>query len=275
MAWGGTAMAVQIQGLPVTYYPIPKSGTSSVKYALMALGGKEATLLDPDNDVHSQIATNWADPFEPVYDGLSGKFTIVRDPLERLLSAYSSRILDTDVLRSRSPNLELLESFGLPTNPDPDTFILNIEKYCACSGDIHFHVASPRRFIGSSLFLFEHVFKFEDMDKVGAFLSTVSGRTVSMPRLQAARGKVSPSDLSPAAFRKAMRFCRYDYGFLVDYYDPARWGGIPQGDPDETSSLHVAGDLTAFRNGRLVYPRTLRNLVGFLAKRPLKKRVGL
>ena len=267
-------MAVRTDGLDVTYYPIPKSGTSSVKYALMALGGGPAPVADPDNEVHSHIATNWVDPFVPVYDGLGGKFTVVRDPLERLLSAYSSRILDTDVLRTRRPNIELLNSFGLPTNPDFDTFIFNIEKYCACSGEIHFHVASPRHFVGSSLFLFDHVFKFEEMDEVGAFLSSVSGRKVTMPRLQAAKARITPSDLSPAALAKAMRFCRYDYGFLVDYYDPARWGGIPAGDPDETSSLHIACDPAVPRDGRLVYPRTVRNFIDFFARRPLAKRVG-
>ena len=273
-AWGRSAMAVQIEGLAVTYYPIPKSGTSSVKYALMALGGKEAALSDPDNEVHGNLSTSWVDPFAPVYDGLGGKFTIVRDPLERLLSAYSSRVTDADVLTRPSAKKEMLDGFGLPTDPDPDTFILNVEKYCACSWEIRFHVASPRCFVGSSLFLFEHVFRFEEMDKVRAFLSSVSGKSVSMPRLQAAKAKISPSALSPAALAKAMRFCRYDYGFLVDYYDPGKWGGIPEGDPEETSSLHVNGDPTALRDGRLVYPRTLRNLIDFFARRPLEKRVG-
>lgn len=268
-------MAVQIEGIAVTYYPIPKSGTSSVKYALMALGDKHAALAaDPDNEVHSHLATSWVDPFAPVYDGMGGKFTVVRDPLERLLSAYSSRILDTNVLTRPSAKAEMLASFGLPLDPDPDTFILNVEKYSACSWEIRFHVASPRHFVGSSLFLFEHVFRFEEMDKVAAFLSSVSGKTVGMPRLQASRQKVSPSDLSPAALSKAMRFCRYDYGFLVDYYDPARWGGIPDGDPAETSTLHVNGDPTALRDGRLVYPRTLRNFIDFLAQRPLKRKVS-
>ncbi|TGP52467.1 hypothetical protein EN873_14385 [bacterium M00.F.Ca.ET.230.01.1.1] len=267
-------MAVQIQGLPVTYYPVPKSGTSSVKYALMALGGGQAALADPDNEVHGHLFTSWVDPFVPVYDGLGGKFTIVRDPLERLLSAYSSRILDINVLTRSSAKAEMLEAFGLPTDPDLDTFILNVEKYSACSWEIRFHVASPRHFVGSSLFLFEHVFRFEEMDKVEAFLSSVSGRKISMPRLQSARNRISPADLSPVALAKAMRFCRYDYAFLVDYYDPAEWGGIPKGAPEDPSSLHVACDFTVPRDGRLVYPRTLRNLRDFLARRPLAMRVG-
>ncbi|TPN74915.1 sulfotransferase family protein [Mesorhizobium sp. CU2] len=267
-------MAIEIEGLSLTYYPVPKSGTSSVKYALMALGGKAAALSDPDNDVHDHLSTNWVDPFSPVYDGLGGKFTIVRDPLERLLSAYSSRIVDADVLTRSSAKTQKLKEFGLPTDPDFETFVSNVDKYSACSWEIEFHIASPRHFLGSSLFLFEHVFRFEEIDKVGAFLSSVSGKAIEMPRLQAARARLTPTDLSPVALAKAMRFCRYDYGFLVDYYDPTKWGGIPDGDPGETSSLHVLRDPTADRDGRLVYPRTLRNLIDFVARRPLQSRIG-
>ncbi|TGQ22434.1 sulfotransferase family 2 domain-containing protein, partial [Mesorhizobium sp. M00.F.Ca.ET.216.01.1.1] len=97
-----------------------------------------------DNEVHGRLFTSWVDPFVPVYDGLGGKFTIVRDPLERLLSAYSSRILDINVLTRSSAKAEMLEAFGLPTDPDLDTFILNVEKYSASSWEIQFHVASPR-----------------------------------------------------------------------------------------------------------------------------------
>ncbi|WP_296746632.1 sulfotransferase family 2 domain-containing protein [Mesorhizobium sp.] len=268
-------MVVRIEGLGATYYPIPKSGTSSVKYALMALDEKHNSVsADPDNEVHDHLRTDWVDPFEPVYDGLGGKFTVVRDPLERLLSAYSSRILDVNVLTRSSADAGLLEHFQLPISPDVETFILNVEKYCASSPEIQFHVASPRCFVGSSLFLFDHVFRFEEMDRVAAFLSSISGKAVAFPKLQVARARVAPSDLSSAALAKAMRFCRYDYGFLIDYYDPARWGGIPGGDPEEISSLHVRSDPTAFRGGRLIYPRTLRNLLDFVAKRPLAKRVG-
>ncbi|MEI8700677.1 MAG: hypothetical protein EOR99_25350 [Mesorhizobium sp.] len=264
-------MAIEIKELAITYYPIPKSGSSSVKYALMALDGKEGSLsgFDPDNDVHGHLATNYVDPFFPTYDGHKGRFTIVRDPLERLLSAYSSRISDTRVLTRPEVDREKLERLGIPVDPDFDTFIFNIEKYCACSWEIQFHVASPRYFTGCSLFLFEHVFKFEQMDRVKAFLSSVSGRVFDLPRLQVGGRKISPSDLSPAALAKAMRFCRYDYGFLVDYYDPQKWGGIPEGDADDPSTLHVFGDPGALRDGRIIYPRTPRNLFHFMSKRSL------
>jgi hypothetical protein len=208
----------------------------------------------------------------PVYDGHKGRFTVVRDPLERLLSAYSSRIFDARVLTRPSADREKLERFGLPVGPDLDTFILNVEKYCACSWEVQFHVASPRYFIGCSLFLFERVFKFEQMGQVEAFLSSAGGRTFDVPRLQAAGRKFGPSDLSPAALAKAMRFCRYDYGFLVDYYDPQTWGGIPEGDAGDPTTLHVFGDPSALRDGRITYPRTPRNLLHFMSRRPLVER---
>lgn len=129
-----------------------------------------------------------------------------------------------------------------------------------------------RHFTGNNLFQFERVFRFERMDEVGAFFSALGGRALDLPRLQAAATKFGPSDMSPEALAKAMRFCRYDYGFLVDYYDPGRWGGIPEADAGEPSTLHVYGDPAAWRDGRLIFPRTPRNLLHFMSKRPLVER---
>ncbi|MFK0689636.1 hypothetical protein ACFX5Q_15725 [Mesorhizobium sp. IMUNJ 23033] len=61
-------MAIESKELAVTYYPIPKSGSSSVKYALIALGGKDIDFPDPDNEVHSHLPTNHVDPFHPLRD---------------------------------------------------------------------------------------------------------------------------------------------------------------------------------------------------------------
>lgn len=265
-------MVIEVKELGITYYPIPKCGSSSLKYVLMALAGKEtAVSSDPENDVHDHLFTNYVDAFSALLDGKDGRFTIVRDPLERLLSAYSGRILKAKVLNDPPTNFERVARFGLPFDPDLNTFILNIEQYCACSEEIRLHVASPRHFIGDSLFAFDRVFKFDRMDSVEAFLSSASGRPVQLPRLQSSDRKVTPSDMSSEALAKAMRFCRYDYGFLVDYYDPARWGGIPKGDPDEFSSLHVVRH-PALVHGRIVYPRTLSNLGRFLGKRSMQYR---
>jgi len=266
----GVAMAIETAELGLTYYPIPKSGSSSVKYALMALEGKQAGLSDPDNDVHEHLPTHHVDPFRPLRDGYKRRFTIVRDPLERLLSAYSSRIRDARVMTRPSADQEKLASFGIPVDPDLDTFILNIEKYCACSWEVRFHVTSVRYFTGSNLFLFERVFRFERMDEVAAFLSSVGGRAVDLPQLQMAATKFTPADLSPEALAKAMRFCRYDYGFLVDHYDPRKWGGIPGGDTGDPSALHVFGGLAV--DGRIIYPRTPRNLLHFMSSQPLVER---
>lgn len=265
-------MAIESKELAVTYYPIPKSGSSSVKYALIALGGKDVDFPDPDNEVHSHLPTNHVDPFHPLRDAHKRRFTIVRDPLERLLSAYSNRIRDARVMTRPSADKDKLEGFGIPVDPDLDTFILNIEKYCVCSWEVRFHVASVRHFTGSNLFQFERVFRFERMDEVGAFFSSLGGRALDLPRLQAAATKFGPSDMSPEALAKAMRFCRYDYGFLVDYYDPGRWGGIPEGDAGDPSTLNVYGDPAAWRDGRLIFPRTPRNLLHFMSKRPLVER---
>jgi len=95
----------------------------------LALAGKEtAVSADPDNGVHDHLYTRYVDAFSALLDGKDGRFTIVRDPLERLLSAYSGRILKAKVLNGPPTNFKRLAGYGLPLDPDINTFVLNIEQ---------------------------------------------------------------------------------------------------------------------------------------------------
>ncbi|OWK21296.1 hypothetical protein AJ88_19185 [Mesorhizobium amorphae CCBAU 01583] len=180
-------MAIESKELAVTYYPIPKSGSSSVKFALIALGWNDIDFPDPDNEVHSHLPTNHVDPFHPLRDAHKRRV----HHCSRSAGAASLGLFQPDsharVMARPSADGEKLEQFGIPVDPDLDTFILNIEKYCACSWEVRFHVASVRHFTGSNLFQFERVFRFERMDEVGAFFSALCGRALDLPRLQAAQ----------------------------------------------------------------------------------------
>jgi hypothetical protein len=262
-------MSVDLKELGLTYYPITKTGSTSIKYALMTLAGKEALVGDLDNDVHRHMGTHYTDPFRLLSDERAGRFTIVRDPLDRLLSAFSNRIGHFGILQKFDRSA--LDRLGLEREPSLETFVLDIEKYCAVSSDLRLHIASPRCFVGSSLLQFDHVFRFERLEEVAAFLSEQSGKSIDIPRLQTGGAKYTPADLSPEALAKALRFCRYDYAFLVDYYDPAKWGGIPAGHPGDASTVTVAGNFDASIGGVTVYPRTFRNFARFLSRRPLRE----
>jgi hypothetical protein len=250
-----------------TYYPVPKSGSSSVKYLLMQVAGQDEALENPDDDVHHRFPTSLVDPFRPMHNADARPFTIVRDPVERLLSAYFDRVVKARLLTRDEADADMARQLGLSLEPDLETFILNVENYCRICSDVRFHVASPRYFLGSNLFLFDKVFKLEKVDQVAAYISDIVGQTVSMPHIHVSRGQTKPSDLSPAALAKALRFCRYDYAFLVDFYDAGRWGAIPSGARRDPSTLSVYRDPAKYEGAS--YPRTPRNLRNFLHKRPL------
>ncbi|AMS39956.1 MULTISPECIES: sulfotransferase family 2 domain-containing protein [Aminobacter] len=260
-------MPTGLRFFDATYYPVPKSGSSSVKYLLMQVAGAHQALDNPDDDVHHHLGTNLVDPFRPMHNADAKPFTIVRDPVERLLSAYSDRVVKAGLLTSDEADSPLARELGLSLEPDLETFILRVEDYCRICADVRFHVASPRYFLGSNLFLFDRVFKLEKIDQVAAYISEIVGQDVSMPHIHVSSGQASPSDLSPAALAKALRFCRYDYAFLVDLYDAGRWGTIPRGTRRDPSTLSVYRDPAKYEGDS--YPRTPRNLRNFLSKRPL------
>lgn len=250
-----------------TYYPVPKSGSSSVKYLLMQVAGQDEGLDNPDDDVHHHLGTSLVDPFRPLHNADAKPFTIVRDPVERLLSAYFDRVVKAGHLTDDQADADMARRLGLSLEPDLETFILRVEDYCRICADIRFHVASPRYFLGSNLFLFDRVFKLEKVDQIAAYISEIVGQAVEMPHIHVSRGRTKPSELSPAALAKALRFCRYDYAFLVDLYDPSRWGTIPRGTRRDPSTLSVYRDPAKYESDS--YPRTPRNLRNFLSKRPL------
>ncbi|MBB6465715.1 hypothetical protein HNQ96_001573 [Aminobacter lissarensis] len=250
-----------------TYYPVPKSGSSSVKYLLMQVAGQHEGLENPDDDVHHHLGTSLVDPFRPLHNADAKPFTIVRDPVERLLSAYFDRVVKAGNLTGDQADSDMARQLGLSLEPDLETFILRVEDYCRISDDVRFHVASPRYFLGSNLFLFDRVFRLEKVDQVAAYISDIVGQTVSMPHIHVSSRPAGPADLSQAALAKALRFCRYDYAFLVDLYDVGRWGTIPGGTRRDPSTLSVYRDPAKYENAS--YPRTPRNLGNFLRKRPL------
>lgn len=77
------------------------------------------------------------DPFK------TRKFTVVRDPVSRFLSAYTNRVTYyRDMERECAQNPEIRSQFdelGLPAVPDLDVFIDNFEHYVNLSPSIRLH----------------------------------------------------------------------------------------------------------------------------------------
>ncbi|MEM8657436.1 MAG: sulfotransferase family 2 domain-containing protein, partial [Pseudomonadota bacterium] len=106
-------MVVVLKSHKIAYFPIPKVANTSIKLGLEAVVPPE-DFLNIGNKRMSQQAREAA---EGCY-----KIAVVREPLSRMLSAYSNRVLDEqDIGRSAGSKL-LLRLLGRSTAPDINEF---------------------------------------------------------------------------------------------------------------------------------------------------------
>lgn len=161
----------------------------------------------------------------PSLDRLAGLscFTVIRDPVERLLSAYVNRVADKKQIARvwerpawRQKAGDRIE--GLVPQPDPDFFFVNLARYRELVGTIRHHTDPFSVFLGSDLAAFERVFRADEAPAVAAFLSDRFGTPITLPRTQKSSHRLRLDDLSQEARRAVLAFTESDYDLLSDHY---------------------------------------------------------
>jgi len=160
-------------------------------------------------------------------DKLDGywKFTVVRDPIKRLFSAYTNRVVHKKEVEQAMARPNWQEAHGdtaagLDPNPDANTFFANLEGYRDVIAPIRHHSNPMRDYIGADLSAYDRVFPVEKITELEEVLSARVGQPVSMPNAQRSKNKLKFADLSSEAQRVILAFTRSDYDLLSDYYRP-------------------------------------------------------
>lgn len=133
------------------------------------------------------------------------KIAIARDPIRRLVSAYSNRVIHYRELSVEKAGPELNE-LGLSPDPDIEAFFAKIRAYRKASGSIVRHTNTQIKFLGPDKAYFDHVFPFEELSEFTAFLQAKLGRTAEMPRLQTGGPKLDFFELPQQTQMDIVRF---------------------------------------------------------------------
>lgn len=150
-------------------------------------------------------------------------FTVVRDPVRRLMSAYADKVR----LRGR-----IAENFArpewqarnagrfedLPPDPDPSTFFENLSRYARLVPDIAHHTAPIAQFLGHDLSRFDRVFLLERKWEIAKELSDRFGMPFALGEAQRTRTKLALADLSRRAQQSIIDHTQADYALLGDRY---------------------------------------------------------
>ena len=203
-------MPIVLAELGIAYHPSPKCGCTSIKSALYKLV-KGRDYEEDATSAKPYIHHAWGTfPFKPVR-GHYYRFCVVRDPVERFLSAYRNRVLQHGQL---APHHLGANPRGLPANPDLRTFVERLEEYREISVEIAHHTDPQVSFVGHDPAYYSRVFHFADLPALPAMLEQDTGHRLIMPHLQKGLAK-APVELD-ARHRKVLeRYYVDDFAFLA------------------------------------------------------------
>lgn len=213
---------------------LPKVMSTTLGRAFYALA--EGRPFDPANHggryVHRywkerQRAQGWADE-PPPFAALAGYrfFTVLRDPVARLFSAYQQRVVQNDEITREFRIRAELPRFrdripGVDSRPDPERFVIDLPLYRMLSSSVMHHTAPYRNVLGDDLSRYDRVFRIEQQAEIGAWLAEATGQSVPLPvSQQAAANRPGLQDLGPAARRALAALMEDDYRLLADHYRP-------------------------------------------------------
>jgi hypothetical protein len=212
----------------IAYVYVPKNACSSLKLFFYELiHGHEFDKRF--NQIHGQFSHAACD-FEKFAENRDYfKFLIVRDPIERFVSAYNNRVLfykelSKPWLRAFSPDfpkvLAELEAKSLEFTPGIGEFVRHLEDYMRLNDTIRHHVIPQHHFFHGRPDIFDRVYNIRQLPQLAEDLSARIGRAVKLPLVQETKGlknQAKISDLGAAELNRLREFYKEDYRILGSY----------------------------------------------------------
>lgn len=214
-------MPLALDQYRIAFFNIPKVATTSIKNVFYRI--ENGHPFDPANHdgrhIH-QVLGSGAGVSEEAFEQYRDywKFTVVRDPVKRILSCYANRIAHhNDLGRNFKVSLKL-RLRGLPPRPSLERFIMDLERYRKYSRNIEHHSDSVATFIGADPARLDAVYPIERLADLADELGRRTGHDVAMPHEESGGPKIKVSDLSERSYRKLIEFTKHEYELLKDFY---------------------------------------------------------
>lgn len=231
-------MAVISAALRLAYFDITKVGSSSIKLAFWELDHKapfegrglervknallwklaKRKLVRPRNIHEMPGYRNEHFELAVVPEGYL-RFTLLRDPAERIRSAWRDKI-NRAQFAWRGEEMDL-EAEGLPLDPTFGEFIDHFETYRMVSRPVRVHTTPYAWHIGSDLGVYDRVFRIEAPAELDAFLAERAGRPVTLPHENSSARKARDDRLTPSQLDRLFDILEPDYAILDGLYNPA------------------------------------------------------
>ncbi|MEW9617678.1 sulfotransferase family 2 domain-containing protein [Shinella sp. S4-D37] len=209
-------MVVTIDKLKIAYFPVPKAANTSMKHLMHSIdtGGKFRTKHDEATGHLHHIHREYKTPkFSAINPGAYNRFfkiAIVRDPVERIISAWRNRVVHHKELEDEKCALSIKE-IGLPEKPDLSEFVLHLDEYREINKSISVHTAPLTDFLGTSREYYDLIFDISESHQIEVFFSTLTGEKKKLPRKQTGGPPAERDKLPEDLIRKLEHAYESDY----------------------------------------------------------------
>ena len=213
-------MVIRVDPDKIAYMAVPKAACSSIKASLAALDPTHP-VDDPtqmgQKEVHAFYATHRFRKHRWMHLDDYFRFTVVRDPLKRLMGVYTNRVVGLrELYNCRKIKRGRVD---LPADPDPDFFFQNLEGYIDISSSIKHHALPTALFTGRRFDVYTKVYKTNEINALSADLSAHVGREVVIPHFNSSDQPLSLDDLKPETHRVLKQRLAAEYTHLARFFD--------------------------------------------------------
>lgn len=168
----GACRARELAVQKILFFPIRKCASTSVLNALKLVDNQGLRGEDVHEEDHTMAPCRIDDLTRTYKDYFC--FSLVRDPIERLLSFFYGNIVARDQLANHHGGVS--EFYGLPTKPDLPFFLQNLARYRQVFITARNHTEPVVSYLGADPSLFSWIGGLKDLPGLMEKLEARSGR---------------------------------------------------------------------------------------------------
>lgn len=201
------------------YFDVPKCASTSLKMALHDAEFRlpfESRLCSIDRGGQQDIHNFFNNRYRSDISSARHRIIVIRDPVDRFLSAYANRVMDHNALSEAK-----LIVTGVGTdfifNPGLGQFLEHLDTYLQVD-TVEWHLRPLSAQLPGGLDSFTRVYCMNRIQELESDLSKIFKQAISLPRRQSAGQSVSIKQLSSGQLEQIIEFCREDYELLGSWF---------------------------------------------------------
>jgi hypothetical protein len=218
-------MPVVCEKYKLAFFCVPKVASTSMKEAIYQLeyGAPFSPKETGARHIHRFYPTESFDP--KVFRKYEGywRFTILRDPFARIISAYHNRVLqDREMYNTWKSRWRTFRA-GLNPRPSLDDFCKNLIAYRQHPG-VRAHRNLIAEYTGPSVASYEAVYQIENMERLEQDIRERTGHDLILPHSKRSESLNNGFEtLSDAAKAAILGYVQPEYDMLDGRYTPPKF----------------------------------------------------